>query len=60
MKANPSNDIIGCSSLKTIFERVRVIIVRLKNKSFEELIDCSDFTFSKTGGNGIMHLDNVN
>jgi hypothetical protein len=32
----------------TRFKRVRVIIVRLKNKSYKENIDCSDFTFAST------------
>lgn len=32
----------------TRFKRVRVIIVRLKNKNYKENIDCSDFTFAST------------
>ena len=43
----------GTTQLRTTFSKVRVIIVRLKNKKYKENIDCADFTFSKSEG-GIM------
>lgn len=37
----------GGNTIDTKFEKVRIEIVRLKNKSFKENINCADFTYTK-------------
>jgi hypothetical protein len=43
-----SNGLKMSKKTTTRFHRVRVSIVRLKNKKYKENIDCTDFTFATT------------
>ena len=53
---NKNSDVsFGSEQLATYFYKVRVNIVRLKNKKFKETIDCSDFLFSKSIGETMIH-----
>ena len=40
--------------ITTIYSKVRVLIIRLKNKKISEKIDCTDFRFTISKGNQII------